>query len=310
MNKYSLILLVGVLAALAWASDEMEYRPTKLGRELVLECAGDGIVWKKKNGTVYQSVELGENVMLDGSNLKIKAVTEEDLGPYTCNLLDKVVKEYDVDVSFRLKKMPLSVSVDQGSSTQDDIKCTIVGETDVIFRWFIQPEDSEDSSARTAVCGIEGAHCQEGEAGPSSAGLLGGSSTVAPPTPLNKRAKVITVDASKDVPASSTLMIDDAQLTDRNIYICQAIARDSQNETGYSCDKVKFCEEVSTILRVKDPLAAVWPFLGIVAEVVCLCLVIFFCERRKASQEKEEELEDDGYAGNNVSANSSLRQRK
>ena len=40
-----------------------------------------------------------------------------------------------------------------------------------------------------------------------------------------------------------------------------------QNETGYSCDKVKFCEEVSTILRVKDPLAAVWPFLGIVAEV-------------------------------------------
>jgi hypothetical protein len=34
-------------------------------------------------------------------------------------------------ITIRLKKMPLSVSVDQGSSTQDDLKCTVVVRTGI-----------------------------------------------------------------------------------------------------------------------------------------------------------------------------------
>ena len=34
------------------------------------------------------------------------------------------------------------------------------------------------------------------------------------------------------------------------------------------CKESKHCDRTETILRVKDPLAAVWPFCGIVVEVL------------------------------------------
>merc|ERR1712107_171895 len=59
------------------------------------------------------------------------------------------------------------------------------------------------------------------------------------------------------------------------------------------------------IMRVKDPLAAVWPFCGIVVEVILLCVIIFFCEKKKTGSEKEDY--DEGSNGNNIG---SSRQRK
>jgi len=38
------------------------------------------------------------------------------------------------------------------------------------------------------------------------------------------------------------------------------------------------------VVRVKDKLAALWPFLGIVGEVVILCAIIFIYERRRNKQ--------------------------
>ena len=40
-----------------------------------------------------------------------------------------------------------------------------------------------------------------------------------------------------------------------------------------------------------DKYAALWPFLGIVAEVVILCIIIFACEKRRAKKAAKAKIE-------------------
>lgn len=66
---------------------------------------------------------------------------------------------------------------------------------------------------------------------------------------------------------------------DRGQYSCQ-----SKNAVGQN--------NATAPMKVKDKLAALWPFLGIVAEVVILCAIIFCYERRRSkSIEEEDEAE-------------------
>ena len=48
------------------------------------------------------------------------------------------------------------------------------------------------------------------------------------------------------------------------------------------------------ILSISDIYAALWPFLGIVAEVVILCLVIFIYEKKRMKAEYDESDTDQG----------------
>ena len=68
-----------------------------------------------------------------------------------------------------------------------------------------------------------------------------------------------------------------------------------EDKGEYKCLlKNKYGEHSETVnLRVKSALAALWPFLGIVAEVVILCVIILGYETRcgKKKQAEEEDVD-------------------
>ncbi|XP_035222042.1 neuroplastin-like isoform X2 [Stegodyphus dumicola] len=71
------------------------------------------------------------------------------------------------------------------------------------------------------------------------------------------------------------LIIADAQFDDRANYTCIA-----SNEISTA--------NASILVRVKDKYAALWPFLGICAEVGVLCTIIFIYEKRRQKPDFDE----------------------
>lgn len=106
------------------------------------------------------------------------------------------------------------------------------------------------------------------------------------PLDLSDERIVISTDPDSNI-VNGSLRINDLDYEDRAKYMCIA-----SNGVGNSSD--------ATIqLRVKDKLAALWPFLGICAEVIILCIIIFVYEHRRAKKMADEDApEEAGHLTN------------
>ncbi|XP_049826159.1 basigin isoform X2 [Aethina tumida] len=75
---------------------------------------------------------------------------------------------------------------------------------------------------------------------------------------------------------NAILTISNITLKDRGYYICVGTSNIGE------------IVESKCMVRIKDKYAALWPFLGIVAEVVILCAIIFIYEKKHNKSELDE----------------------
>ncbi|CAG5128201.1 unnamed protein product [Candidula unifasciata] len=94
------------------------------------------------------------------------------------------------------------------------------------------------------------------------------------------------------------LLVQTVEFEDAGDYTCRAYSAQF-NETS----------EKTLTVRVKDKLAALWPFLGIVGEVVVLCTIIFIYEKRRNKQVQQEEKAAEEVDGSAADKKEGLRHR-
>ncbi|KAG0711637.1 Basigin [Chionoecetes opilio] len=107
------------------------------------------------------------------------------------------------------------------------------------------------------------------------------------------RKDLVLVTELKVNDTRMSLAPNDNEVPDAKLIVLNAEANDRGN---YTCNVTTHTNsfEVFTFVRVKDIYAALWPFLGIVVEVLLLGIIIFIFEKRRAKAEFEESDTDQG----------------
>ncbi|KRG03475.1 uncharacterized protein Dmoj_GI17919, isoform C [Drosophila mojavensis] len=132
---------------------------------------------------------------------------------------------------------------------------------------------------------------------PSNAGVVEGEKMMIPCTVLGSNPRLswsfgnytnvtnstdrYILKADDNKIENAILMIENVTLDDRGDYKCHG--RNEANDYANST----VATDVVTV-RVKGKFAALWPFLGICAEVLILCLIILIYEKRRNKSELEE----------------------
>lgn len=94
----------------------------------------------------------------------------------------------------------------------------------------------------------------------------------------------IILKDDEDKVKDAILFIEHAERSDRKQYNCSV--RNSATDYGYKKELGAYSD--GTYVRVKDKFAALWPFLGICAEVFILCAIILVYEKRRNKEGLDE----------------------
>jgi len=110
-----------------------------------------------------------------------------------------------------------------------------------------------------------------------------------------------------------TMKTDDRGIEGSELIIADATFED---RADYTCNATNEISSVNAtiLVRVKDKYAALWPFLGICAEVAVLCTIIFIYEKRRQKPDFDESETEHNTENKNVpdqeDKSRDVRQRK
>eukprot|EP00092_Neocalanus_flemingeri_P013460 GFUD01014514.1.p1 GENE.GFUD01014514.1~~GFUD01014514.1.p1 ORF type:complete len:280 (+),score=66.75 GFUD01014514.1:109-948(+) len=244
-----------------------EVVPVFPGQDVTLACESEDPVrwWRAKDNGSY--VEESDKYEIEDNNLEIKQIKSENFGTYHCLSETDVLASFKVERKFRLSRMAKSYTITEGSSTGDMIKCSFKQEDrELLFVWLSKPVSDEESARPVCVKSSE---------------------KLCPATReynehLDNLAKRVTITEGQDEDGQfSILSINDTVPEDRRIYICKAVDKTATDKEIKNCEESNECDEVETILRVKDKLVALWPALGILTEVILILIITCAFEKTK-----------------------------
>ena len=136
------------------------------------------------------------------------------------------------------------------------------------------------------------------------------------PTPVVewfKGGEIRTADGAR-ITLKDTQKQSDSSLMINGTIRIQAMTFDDAGNYDCVATNTYGLGNATITVQVKDKLAALWPFLGICAEVAILCAIIFIYEKRRAKKMQEEDRATEEAerlnANNETKGNDEVRQRK